>query len=185
MDAEQEKELNIEILKYINEAEIISNRFRGLKDEICEVFRSELVVALKSRLMDKYSVGADSHISSAISKIWIEPIVDVKSKTFFGVESFSGKGHFNGNLFVGVFRGGANLDESAYSELGFNKLSEWWLNCEVIGEFENKIVNLQNSKLLTKIYEDDDFRKRLIDWTAKKIIDFIERNEKFVFQNII
>jgi len=185
MDEEQEKELNIEILKYIDEAEMISNRFRGLKEQISESFRSDLVEKLSLELKNKYVIGADQKISSTYSKVWVEPVLEVKSKTYYGIESFSGSGHFDGNLFIGLFRDGGDLDESKYAELGFSKFSQWWLHCEEFGQFDGVMINLKNSELLLKLYNDVQFRTRLLEWMSNKVKDFVSRYEEFVIKNIV
>lgn len=184
MDEEQERELNIEILRHIEEAEIISNRFRGLQEQISESFRADLVANLALKLKGKYDVMPELKIASTNSKIWIDPILEKKSKTYFGIESFSGLGHFNGNLFIGLFREEGNLDKSKYADLGFSEFSQWWLNHEEFESFEGTNINMKNSELLVKLYQDLPFRKRLLDWMTDKVSDFIARHEDFVFKNL-
>ena len=107
-----------------------------------------------------------------------------KAKTYFGIESFSGLGHFNGNLFIGLFRDGGDLDKSKYADLGFSDFSQWWLHHEEFKSFEGININFKNSELLLKLYNDVQFRIRLLEWMSNKVKDFVSRYEEFVFKNI-
>ena len=110
------------------------------------------------------------------SQIWIKPLKQEDRKLWFVLESFSGKGHLNGNMFIGIFNPAPH--DSAY-RLHPNKtsISNWIINKRDFSKVNGYSVNLMDAQTIQKIYTDERFKNEFIDHIVKETVTFI--NQEF------
>ena len=92
-------------------------------------------------------------------------------KTWFAAESFSGIGHADGVLFVGVFS--RNKEIILFKE--YNSLNKAWIHHQVL-KYENEDVNLSESSFLQKISAKEQLEIVAKDVT-NQILAFVKENE--------
>ena len=179
MQNEQQKELNDLISDNIEEAQFIAQNYEGFIQKVKTVFRADL----KNKLMEtldqtRYLITLGNSPDKTYSQIWIELKNPNENKPdiYFGVESFSGGGHNNGNLFVGVF----NDDKSKIGDSldDYNLIHKYWKQTEPIVSEEFNPINLSSTYWLKVIAKPDSKEyQRLLEKSTKTITDFIQMYE--------
>jgi len=100
---EQEKELHQTMSRYLEEASYIANNYEDMVSKFRERYRKDLKLFLNSHLdLNKYTVENGLAVTNKYSQLWVYINNFDKEEIKFGVESFSGKGHDNGEMFVGL-----------------------------------------------------------------------------------
>jgi len=177
MEQSDEKELIELMFNYFEESSFIASNFAEAQHTITEDLRQQVITALKSILPEKFNVVPGATSNKVYSQIWITLKDKEKHGLQFGLESFSGKGFFNGGLFVGLF---SNLNDGKHHPITLEhsidntKTSYWWIDQKQLPDFEGLPVNLSNSKLLLRLYKDEAFKKRLIDYIANQTVNYVE-----------
>jgi hypothetical protein len=173
---------NIAIKKILLEnaeaAQFVSENFQKVKNEIKEKFRETVVFELKQKLDSTlFGFAYPNKVNTkGIAQIFVELKKLEETKFQFLIESFSGYGHHNGSLFIGVLDHSNKQEKYPLSgELdGFN--TKWWKNTKFI-LIDNKRINL----------EDNIFLKKLIDPTSKEyqriVQEFVSQCICFVNEN--
>ncbi|SHE30913.1 PD-(D/E)XK nuclease superfamily protein [Bacteroides luti] len=187
MNNEEEKELIDIMLKHYEESSYISSNFNKAKQAITEKFRIDVYNELTKKLKDKYVIVKGFNTSKPNSQIWIKPTQTLESYLYFGIEGFSGEGHFNGQLFIGTFNKKAP-DKSSYADVeGNESFSNWWINVRQFENNENYILNMSNPETITYIMNEKN-REGLVDYMMKQVeqylkeqtpllVDFINKNK--------
>lgn len=161
---------------------IASNYFR-LENEIKEDFRKAVYDKLISlRELNDFDIDIDKNrpASKTYSVIWLKFKKNNKNK-FYGIESFSGTGHSNGNMFIGILD--ADNKKNKIPNLVFAKLQDdklmkvsnsWWPLAYKI-DYKNEIINLSDKNILSLIANKNsaEFNK-VVDVVVKRTLEFIE-----------
>ena len=180
MNTEQQKELSDIMLENLEESRCIADNYENFVGSLRDDFRKKLKEELSKSLDDiMYSVTLGGDILREYSQIWItyKGTIEGQKNVRFGVESFSGRGHNAGNLFVGIFN-----DES--SEIGDklddkNVINKWWRQTESLVSEDNKPVNLGSSYWLKVISKPgSDKYKELLANSKEVILNFVKSYEK-------
>lgn len=152
---EMKEEIHNVIYNNIIGSEIISKEYDNAIDSLSDRFKKDI----KERLLLKGVVSHSDDISlkksnNKYSSIWIKT-----SGKFIGIESFNGKGHENGALFIGF----VDFNRSQPSE---NYKYHWWLRntIEIIWNREQLLEKLQ-------IYVNSESEKKniIIDEVISKV----------------
>jgi hypothetical protein len=179
MNNEQQKELSGIMLENLEESKYIAENYERFVSRLRDQFRKTLKHELSESLDNiMYSVELGDDIHCKFSQIWIackSPIEGQKDVSF-GVESFSGRGNQNGNLFVGLF----NDDKSKIGDKleDKNVINKWWRQTEPLVSEDNNPVNLANFYWLKVISKPESKEyKELLDNSKKLILNFVKSFE--------
>ncbi|UGU17956.1 PD-(D/E)XK nuclease family protein [Sinomicrobium kalidii] len=177
LENKQEMELKKLILDNLEEAELIAQKYDSVLARVREDFRIALIEELtnyreQTDSLKNYNIKANKAINATYSGIWIPQTEN--SKKMFGVCGFSGKGHINGDFFVGLYNEtelentdlkgiDSNKNWRHYKVLtcNFKENPEWTINCSD-KDFLKYIANPENLK-------------QVVNEVKKQIIDFIEK----------
>lgn len=179
LNIQEEQELSEVIFDNLEEVKYITMNYEKILNKVKEQFRLAVFEELKTRLDcdSTFNVVKGKEVQSkGYSQLWIKLKKYPNSKYYFGVESFNGKGHYNGNLFVGIFKVGGSSDFKPFAE---NKLSGWWPIAQILLAYQNESVNLSNNKIL-KLIKDSGSKSfnEILVLVCNQIVDFIENYEK-------
>src|SRR5690606_27603998 len=123
-------------------------------------FRDDVEEKLKQKLPLYEIQKGKQAIGNKYSKLWIYKKEWKESGFKFGIEPFSGRGHKNGYLFVGLYNKNPILNNIPEK----NILSVWWKQTQpILTEDENKIKfqDVFTMKILAKA--DSEEYLRLLD----------------------
>jgi hypothetical protein len=175
MSDEKQEELISTILENADAAEFIVTHFVAAKEKIGNAIRNSVFKKLELELGNRYSITIGANISSNFAQIWIKPAKHKGKGLQFGIESFSGKGHQGGKLFVGIFSNGLNVKE--FVEVNNFSLNGWWINLKILSQFKGFDLILKESSLMKEIYINEDFKESLINHIVKECKTYIDENE--------
>ncbi|BEG99006.1 PD-(D/E)XK nuclease family protein [Bacteroides sedimenti] len=173
MNNEEEKELIDIMLRHYEESSYISSNFNKAKQIITEKIRTDVYNELTKKLKDRYLVVKGYDTSKTYSQIWIKPKQTLESYLYFGIESFSGVGNFNGQLFVGVINNSAPKRCSYADVEGNESFSNWWINVTKLENYKNYILNMSNPETISYILNEKN-REGLVDDIVKQVEKYLE-----------
>ena len=172
MDKQEEYELRELVLKNIEEASIIATKYNKVVDDIRDDFRDKVMEFLQTET-NNYTVNKLKNINSDFASLWFNNENTVKNQRWFGIESFSGKGHAKTALFVGVFdKQGISLADNS------NALNKRWILHQIL-KFDNEDVDLSNLKFIQKI-QTNEMLEIVAKDVSKQIILFVQENDKLI-----
>ncbi|MFT4806382.1 MAG: hypothetical protein ACI9YE_003616 [Psychroserpens sp.] len=170
MENSQEKQLNNLMISNYAEAEFIASNFDSLRNEIRDSVRNAVIKSTNKQLEDSgfsFKGTKGSKITNPYAQIWYNNGSD---KFSYGVESFSGQGHLNGAMFVGVYvKNIVDLPASIEKKSG-------WHSKEPILNEEGKEINFSNSDLLIRLHYEKEYKKELVENMTTQIMKFIQSN---------
>ena len=177
LNMEQEKELQETMSRYLEEASYIANNY----EEMVSGFRSKFRKNLNSYLGEKldssiFTIENGLGVNDKYSQLWIHIKNFAKEDVKFGVESFSGKGHDNGDMFVGLIdMKGSEVLKDVESE---NEKNAWWKFTRPIHTKDGNKINLSHMytiKILSNP-ESDEY-KNLLKIVGDQVIEFVRAYE--------
>lgn len=180
MEQIEEKELIELMFNYFEESSFIAANFSKAQQNIGEEIRNQVAEKLRDSICKEFEIQLGKPTSNVYSQIWILLTNHKDSNLQFGIESFSGKGWNEGAVFVGLFNNNNGKEKHPFSiEKKFenSNSSIWWIDQKYIGDFESFKVNFSDSKLISKLYKDPNFKERFIDFLVVESIKYI--NEKY------
>ncbi|SNR50933.1 PD-(D/E)XK nuclease superfamily protein [Lutibacter agarilyticus] len=178
MNKEQEKELLEIMMANIEESKFVANNYEKALNKLRNNFREDLMKALRLKLGDKnYDVLEGKPVKNKFSQIWLHFKSNPQPQILFGVESFSGRGHYNGDMFVGLLDkykspAVANLPEE-------NRLNGMWKQVRFIKTEKKNNINLGHNYTINILNDktSDDY-KTLLNTCCTQIVAFIEDYEQ-------
>lgn len=186
MGSETSKKLAELIFDNYEAAEAIHSNFNSVKNNINNSLRECVLSKLNLNidLGNEFNFQVGYKIDKPFSQIWINPkINDDKGfvpKIRFGLETFSGIGRDEGQMFIGIFIGNQNVDDF----LAENKKlegDEWWLNTTKISNYEEFELKLANPKLLKRVCSSD-FKEGLATHIVKECVAFLNLHKETVLK---
>ena len=172
---EQEKEMQQLMSTHLEESRYVARKYEKMIAGFQNRFREDVEERLKKELPD-YEIQKGKHVVNKYSKLWIYKKEWKKDGFKFGLEPFSGKGHGNGFLFIGLFDKN-NLDFiKAIPEE--KKLNYWWRHTRTIyseAENEIKFQDLYWLKKLAKPKSEEYFN--LLTTVVQATVKFIKEYE--------
>lgn len=168
MDKHLEENLKDLILNNLEEAKFISAHYHKAVENIKERFRIAVYEELNKNNL-KAHLGKDT--SNTYSSIWIDSATLNQKGARVGLESFSGKGHNNGRLFVGI------LDKNnTYNDLaaGDARLNIHWPVMREIKTSAGNPLNLSSTTTLEKLNSESEYFEDMVKAVVEQAKDFIE-----------
>jgi len=166
---QQDLELKRVMLQNLNEAELIANNYQKLINEVKNDFREELKNILQKQF-SSFQLETRLPIHQHYSSLWFRSELLNKKRIWFGVESFSGKGHLDGNLFVGMYDD-ANFIENTEK---LNSLNEKWVHYQLL-TYKNNPVNLTAPTFLKTLATKEEL-SIVAENIANQIKQFVDEN---------
>lgn len=174
MYEKENKDLTDIILGNYEEALYISSNLTNATLKIKEEIRDEVYKQLNEKLGDKYLIEKGGGVNSLYSQLWIRPVSIKDSHLFFGVESFSGRGNFDGHLFIGVINTNAP-NPTDYAEINGNIAeSKWWINIKKFEDYAGCRLSLSTPKIISGWHLDIKFREGLVNHIVVQIKAYLE-----------
>ncbi len=180
LNMEQEKEIEEIMLEYIKEASFVASKYEDMVVKFKKSFREDIKSGLKCELnTTEYRVTEGKNVSYAYSQLWIEFVKDPNSKYKYGIASFSGEGHDNGNMFVGLL---GELKSQYLLELPeSNRLNDAWRHTKSImidNDGDPKHINLKDFETLRVIADSEETTyKNLVRHIVNETVEFINLYE--------
>lgn len=167
---QQNKELKTVVINNLEEASLIASKYNQVVKNIKEDFRNKIITFLKQEAKG-YTFSKKKEVSSLYASLWFNSAVSMAKKTWFAAESFSGLGHADGVLFVGVFssKGALVLGKE------YNSLNKSWVHHQVL-KYENEDINLSETSFLQKISTNEKLEIVAKD-VANQILAFVKENK--------
>lgn len=171
-------EIKKALFKNAEAAQYISNNFQNIKNEIKEQFRKDVVVKLNEKLdSNLFNLAYPNKVSNkAIAQIFVE-LKKLKHTHFqFLIESFSGYGHHNGDIFIGILdHSGEQNTFPIQGEIeGFE--TKWWKNIKFI-LINKERVNLEDNTFLNYLIDpQSDKYQTIVNHFAEQCFVFINKN---------
>lgn len=175
MDNKEEKELIEVMLRNYEEASFISANFTKVNQALGEEIRQKVIAKLKVKLKDKYIVEAGKTAQNVYSQIWVSSTESIDSTIFFGIESFSGKGHFDGHLFIGIFNNGSGKYKEQKSNPNYYKV---WNNRFQLRDLNDCVLNLSNPETAMKLHGDKAFKEDFVEHIVAEIVEYLAKETK-------
>jgi hypothetical protein len=180
LNATEKKELEITILSQVEEARFIHENYESAVQNTRDRFRHKLKKEIEDALdLELFSVTIGDPIKSYFAQIWIA----LKEQQGFriGVESFSGKGHQGGKLFVGVFDKNYAAETKGGDKDDFNK---FWPKFEYLTSSYGNNINLSHNFWLQVIADEKtDKYKKEFKQCKTQILAFIEQYEPLLIKD--
>lgn len=184
MDQSEEKELIELMFNYYEESAFIAANFNKAQQSIGEEIRNKVAKKLEDTVSKEFKIYLGKPTSNVYSQVWLLLLDYQDSKLQFGIESFSGKGWRDGDVFIGLFNNTNGKEKHPYSnekKYENSNSSIWWIDQKYIGDFESYKVNFSNSKLISKLYRDDIFKEKFIDFLVAETMKYI----KYKYREIV
>jgi hypothetical protein len=167
---QQNNELKTVVINNLEEASLIASKYNQVVRKLKDDFRNKIVEFLKLETKE-YSISKKKEVSAQYASIWFNSEVSATKKTWFAAESFSGNGHADGVLFVGVF----SKNKAITLGKEYNSLNKAWIHHQVL-KYENEDVNLSESSFLQKISTKEQLEVVAKEVT-NQILAFVKENE--------
>lgn len=176
MDKTHEDKLYTKILENYVEADWIAKNVEKARLILCEQIREAVIHELKKGLnTDEFEVVKGNSIGDKFAQIWIKPKGIESPKHYFGIESFNGKGHKDGNIFIGITnfsRANYALDALEYT----SDIGGVWFNIMEFGylEGDGTLVNLRHIEKIQRLNNDNAFKNQFIEHIVVVTRKYIE-----------
>lgn len=176
MENKEQKELDDIILKNIKESAFIASNYETVVQDIRRSVRNSVLDKLTQNLSSSYNISKGHKIYETYAQIWIRPIQLENYHLYFGVESFSGRGNFNGHIFVGTFNSKASKDSgSRFADFEGNKpLSNWWPDYKKLDDFEDCSINLSNLDTIAEIANNKNKFESFVNHIVEQIENYLQ-----------
>ncbi|WP_435138594.1 PD-(D/E)XK nuclease family protein [Formosa sp. A9] len=171
-----ENELNDVIIKNLEEAAHIANNYNKLINKLKKRFRDQLAANLKSKLKD-YKITDKRNVDQRSAALMLRKENLHKERLCFGIEGFSGIGHKDGVLFIGIY----DKNEVLNLDKDFNKLTGCWPHFTEL-TFDEKKIYLSDFKFLQSL-NDEKKLNEIVEKVSSQVATFIEAN-KVLLQGI-
>ena len=177
LNMEQEKELKETMSRYLEEASFIARNYDSMIYDSKKRFRDEVKRKLEDKLdPENYTLEFGLPVNKDYSQLWINFNSVDKDEFKFGIESFSGRGHDNGDMFVGLIDKVASpLLKDLSAE---NEKNKWWRFTRQVRTEDGNPINLHHIytlKILART-ESKEYQK-LLNRVVDQSLQFIREYE--------
>lgn len=165
MDKKHQQDLTELMLKHFDEAAYIAENFAKVSTAIKERVRQRVIQKLRERLPETFVIHPGNKADKNYSQIWFKIRGFEHRELFFGLESFSGLGNYNGALFLGTFN--TTGKKVGYATENY-KFSNYWINTYQLPDLDQYSMHLGNSKTLQKIHTDEAFQEEFVEHVVRE-----------------
>lgn len=179
---EQENELQNLMATYLEESRYVARKYDKMISDFQAKFRNDVEEKLKQELPLYEIQKGKQAIGNKYSKLWIYKNDWKESGFKFGIEPFSGKGHENGYLFVGLYNKNLNLNNIPDK----HRLSAWWKQTQPIVTEDGNRIKFQDVYTLKILAEaDSEEYSELLHNVVGTTVAFVQEYEKELDKSIV
>ncbi|MBR9860728.1 PD-(D/E)XK nuclease family protein [bacterium] len=178
MNNELENELMNEMLQHFEAASYIADNFPLIQQRMGENIRQKVIEKLKSELKD-YIIDKGADTSRTYSQIWVKHKSNDSLSACFGIESFSGRGNFNGDLFIGLYSEGGR-DNGFIVDEELNQHGGSWVDHYKFSDFTGKVLNLSKRAILQFAIQGDKSIAEIAEHIAAESKEYIQKKESIL-----
>ncbi|MGJ8594132.1 MAG: PD-(D/E)XK nuclease family protein [Aquaticitalea sp.] len=178
LNTEQDKELFDVIIKNIEASRYIVDNYDRMVNRLKNRFRDDLKVALETHFKEgPYDIRYDKKVENKYSQLWIHFKSNPQPQILFGIEPFSGQGHKDGHLFIGLY----DKERSPFLKdvKEENKLSEQWRHVRYFKTDKGNPINFSHDYTIKKLADKDGY-KDYLQLISNTIIEFVEDYKKML-----
>ncbi|OBX26821.1 PD-(D/E)XK nuclease superfamily protein [Gelidibacter algens] len=182
LNKEQEKKLLDVMKSHLEESRFVADNYNKMVIRLWNNFRIDLKKELLDRInKERYYITIDKKVYEKYSQLWIHFKSEPSPQFLFGVEPFSGAGHKEGKMFIGLYNSGnSTLLKDLEEE---NKLSNKWKQVRYILTKDRNSISFSDNFTIDKLANQSD-NKEYVNLFATQIIKFIEDYEKLLPQEV-
>jgi len=177
-DKRMEKELMDLLLNNLDAAYTIGKNINAVIYKVKEDFRREVQVMLQERVGTEFKVTPGNNVDKNYAQLWIFP--SLKTDLKYGIEAFSGKGHFDGSMFFGIQSPTVKKDQLPkllQSEKNFGT----WIQYRLFENYDGKVINLRHKYILSQLSKNTKFREGLKNQIVNEFMDYFDNTkEEFI-----
>lgn len=154
------------VKKNLEEASLVASKYHQVVQKLKINFRDRVLENLNDKNLG-FKITKQS-IGKKHSHLWFyNKDLEIHKSVWFGVESFSGLGHKDGLLFVGIF----DKNSSINSRSDFIQINKSWIHHQALS-FENQTINLSEISFLNKLNNKETLELAAVS-AAQQIENFI------------
>lgn len=160
-------------------SQYIHDNFKNFKDHIKYEFREDVVKLLKEEFKNKFSINTPNPVhKKGISQIFIDNTNALvkDSKIEILIESFSGFGHHDGQVFIGVIDHTGKNTAYQFEEIEDGFSSDYWKPAQFL-EINSKRICFEDGNFLKLISDQNsDSYKKILASFVTQCVKFINVN---------
>jgi hypothetical protein len=172
MDSDNKEAHDLMFNEYETSA-YIANNFYKIINALTESIRAEVIEQLERVFEDALVIHKGSSTDKTYSQIWMYLPSHIKKGFYFGVESFSGKGNLDGDLFVGIAGDSKQALELTFKD-DDQSLYVYWKCYRRISLYKGLEVNFSNKELIKLLYFNAGQKAELANHIVKEVVKFVE-----------
>ncbi len=169
-------------------AQFIKIHAENARQSISEEIRKAVFEQLKTGLdPDKYLISEGASAYETYSQIWVF-IKDfgLNHPLHFGIESFSGNGHKDGQLYMGInyWDSTGSKKSNPLSNVGY-QVDLWghWARLIDVRNFKGIPVNFKHPKTITALHRNqNNFKEEFIKHIVSEFTEYIENQYRGLYQ---
>lgn len=163
------------ILENLSAAKVIAENYARVTDILKIGFQEQVFQILKLRNQSKWNVEIGNRADQINAQIWIKPPGNSR-QLWFGIETFSGRGHFSNEFIQGIISVKEEQDRAAFEELFANSSRKGvWYDHEILADQEKTPINFTSPDLLARISRDVDYRDKLAEHIAEGFLSYFNQ----------
>ncbi len=176
MDISHQKELHNIILSNFEAAEIIVHNFNIARESLCKEIQQSVFESLTKKFKDlpEIIIELGSDVVNKHSQIWLRrnDQDDKKRVLNFVLESFSGRGNNDGQLFLAILN--PNQDSPFGGLPNKLTLSNWMINEKKISPYKGIRAHLGDKSTIQKLYTEKDFKGEFIEYLVHETREYFD-----------
>ncbi len=173
MQNKDEEKLMSLILENYEAAEYIAQNFNKSLEKVQDELRNLVIKKLQEEIEAEFEVICGNKINSKFAQIWIK-FKNQANSLHFGIESFNGKGHFDGKLFIGVFGDPKN---EKFNTLNSETTFGWWKNYAFF-KYNDTEIQLQDISIISTLAKDTNAMAKMVYNIVTQSKDYINAHKK-------
>lgn len=170
MDEKLENNLNELIVNNLEEAKYIHAHYEKAVNTIREKLRNAVCEKINSMSLPALAY-LGKNTTHVYSQIWLTSDNLEKHNVLFGLESFSGKGNNNGQLFMGIFDKANEYDALRDGDF---RLNNYWPLITDIKNPSSNSFSLSNTVILEKLSMDAEYFDDMVNGIGNQVKDFVD-----------
>lgn len=176
INQEMEKELNDLLIDNYASAKMISENLQPAIVKLRNNFRNDIMDRLQGVVKSDFILESGANVDREYSGIWIKT---AKSPLRLGIESFSGKGHFDGDLFCGMWLW-PESPQYIPKDIESEATCKGWPVVRMFPEYQGLKINLDSPEFLKKLNNDLPFREGVIKYIVDVFKEFFETHKEYL-----
>ncbi|ANH60860.1 PDDEXK-like family protein [Dokdonia donghaensis] len=168
----EDQELKALVVGNLQEAAVLSRKYHQVAKQIKTDFRNNVFKLLTASINGFILTKQD--VNKKHSNIWLHNDICNTNKLWFAIESFSGKGHLDGALFVGIFDKNGRVP----NRTEFDKVSKQWIHHQPL-VYNDSVINVSSPAML-QVLSAPELNMQAAEDVVKQILGFIDNYSSII-----